>query len=52
MLLSATVSTETALVKLRPTLVRIGDALHDGNGTYADDAGEVARWRVETARMS
>lgn len=40
------------MVRLRPTLVRIGDALHDGNGTYADDADDVAHWRVETARLS
>lgn len=46
------VSTETAMVRLRPTLARIGDTLHDGNGAYVDDVGDVARWRVETARLS
>ena len=44
------VSTETAMLRLRLTVACIGDTLHDGNGAYADDAGDVARWLVETAR--
>ena len=46
------VSMETAMVRLRLALARIGDTLHDGNGASVDDAGDVARWWVETARLS
>ena len=38
------------MLRLRLTVACIGDTLHDGNGAYADDAGDVARWLVETAR--